>query len=157
MPEERPVAVKAMEVAPRTGSNYPPELARIVAGREKRPLGDRFGLEQFGVNLTVMAPGAVSSLRHWHEREDEFIYVLDGEVTLIDNAGEHLLTPGMCAGFKAGTGNGHQLANRTATPVSYLEVGTRSPDERVTYSDVDLKGEKVAGKYLFTRKDGSAY
>ena len=149
--------LKATDVQSRSGTNYPPALAGVVAGREKRVLGDPFGLDQFGVNLTTLAPGAASSHRHWHEREDEFIYVLDGVIVLVDDAGEHKLTAGMCAGFKAGVANGHCLINRSRTAATYLEIGTRSPDERSTYPDVDLKGVKAGGKWLFTRKDGTAY
>ena len=157
MPEGRPPVLRATDVAPRSGSNYPPELAKLVAGREKRPLGDRFGLDQFGVNLTTLAPGAMSALRHWHEREDEFIYVLEGEITLVDDAGAHRLTPGMCAGFKAGVANGHHLKNLTATPASYLEIGSRQTGEIPHYPDDNVKAAKIDGKYIFTRKDGSAY
>jgi uncharacterized cupin superfamily protein len=157
MPEDKPAALKAADVAPRMGSNYPPVLAARVAGRAKRPLGDPFGLSQFGVNLTTLAPGAASALRHWHEREDEFIYVVEGDLVLVDNAGEHRLTAGMCAGFKAGVANGHQLKNLTDRPATYLEVGSRLPDEIPHYPDDDVKAEKIGGKYVFTRKDGSAY
>ena len=153
----RPAAIAAMSVLPRTGSSYPAPLAVAVAGRAKRALGDRFGLTQFGVNLVTMAPGAWSSLRHWHEGEDEFIYVIEGEVTLIDNAGEHQLAPGMCAGFKAGIPNGHHIVNKTGEPATYLEVGTRLEADNVTYSDADLTAAKVNGKWVFTRKNGDAY
>lgn len=149
-------AVVAMDVAARTATVYPPAHAGAVAGRAKRALGDHFGLTQYGVNLTVLAPGAASALRHWHEVEDEFIYVLDGEITLVDDNGEHPLTAGMCAGFKAGVPNGHKLVNMSQRSASYLEVGLRSPEERAHYPDVDLMGVKRQGKFTFTRKDGSA-
>jgi uncharacterized cupin superfamily protein len=103
-----------------------------------------------------MQPGAWSAHRHWHEREDEFIYVLDGEITLVNDQGEHKLMPGMCAGFKAGDPNGHKLVNKTGTVVTYLEVGTRYPEEVAHYSDIDMKAVKSGGKFAFTRKDGSA-
>jgi uncharacterized cupin superfamily protein len=157
MAEEKREAIKASEVVARTGSGYPPDLAKLVAGREKRALGEVFGLDQFGVNLTTLAPGTWSSIRHWHEREDEFIYVVDGEIILVDNDGEHLLKPGMCAGFKAGAANGHCLVNRSMGPSSYIEIGTRSLDENPTYPDHDIKAVKVNGKWSFTRKDGSPY
>ena len=157
MAEERRAAIKASEVAARTGSGYPPDLAKFVVGREKRALGDAFGLDQFGVNLTTLAPGTFSSIRHWHEKEDEFIYVVDGEITLVDDDGEHVLTPGMCAGFKAGVTNGHCLVNRSTRPARCIEIGTRSPDENPTYPDHDIKAQKVGGKWSFTRKDGSPY
>ena len=150
MADEKPSAINAIEVAARTGSGYPPDLAKFVAGREKRALGDAFGLDQFGVNLTTLAPGTFSSLRHWHEKEDEFIYVVDGEITLIDKDSEHLLTPGMCAGFKAGVANGHCLVNRSSASASYIEIGTRSPDENPTYPDHDIKAVKTGGKWSFT-------
>ncbi len=149
--------LKAQDVQSRAGTNYPAAVAAAVAGREKRVLGDSFGLDQFGINLTTLAPGAASSHRHWHEREDEFIYMLDGEITLVDDAGEHRLTAGMCAGFKAGVANGHCLRNTSKAPATYLEIGTRSPEERSTYPDLDLKGVKANGKWLFTKKDGSSF
>src|SRR5205823_4590693 len=108
---------------------------------------------QFGVNLTTLAPGSWSSVRHWHEKEDEFIYIVDGEISLVDNDGEHVLTPGMCAGFKAGVANGHCLVNRSSNSASYLEIGTRSPVENPTYPDHDIKAQKINGKWSFTRKD----
>jgi uncharacterized cupin superfamily protein len=156
MAENRPASVRAMDVPARHATVYPPEYAPAVAGRSKRALGDYFGLTQYGLNLTVLEPGASSALRHWHEIEDEFVYVLEGEILLIDNDGEHLLTPGMCAGFKAGVPNGHKLVNRSGSTASYLEVGLRSPTERAHYPDVDLAGIKENGKFRFTRKDGSA-
>lgn len=157
MSDPTPATLRAWDVAPRIGTVYPAVFAHVVNGRSKRALGDQFGLDQFGVNLTTLAPGAASALRHYHQREDEFVYVLDGELTLVDNSGEHPMTPGMCAGFKAGVANGHQLVNRSSKPATYIEIGTRSPDEAASYPDVDLKGVKAAGKFTFTRKDGSAY
>src|SRR5215813_8324424 len=124
--QKYPVSVIASQAAPRARpSNYPPEMRAKVEGREKRPLGDLFGLTSFGVNLTRLAPGAASSLRHAHSKQDEFVYILEGEPTLITNAGETRLEPGMCAGFKAGTGDAHHLVNRTKEDVLYLEVGDR--------------------------------
>ena len=156
MAEKTPAYLEATSVAPRVGSNYPPDLAKVVAGRDKRALGDRFGLTQYGVNHVTLEPGAMSAHRHWHEVEDEFVYVLSGEITLKDDDGEHLLTPGMCAGFKAGVPNGHCLVNKTDKPAVYLEVGTRSATERAHYPDVDLAAVKTDYKFSFTRKDGSA-
>jgi uncharacterized cupin superfamily protein len=155
MSDNNPPAISAAAVDPRKGSNYPADLAKAVAGRAKRVLGDRFGLSQFGVNHVTLEPGAQSSHRHWHEQEDEFVYVLEGTITLLNDAGEHLLTPGMCAGFKAGVANGHCLVNRSDLPVTYLEVGTRSQTEVGHYPEVDLRVEKKEGKWTFTRKDGS--
>lgn len=156
MPEKGPATIVAADVEQRSGSNYLPEYAKAVEGRAKRALGNVFGLDQFGVNLVTMQPGAWSSQRHWHEREDEFVYVLEGTITLVDDAGEHALTPGMCAGFKAGVPNGHHLINKTSELVTYLEVGTRYAEEVAHYSDIDMKAVKTAGKFGFTRKDGSA-
>src|SRR5258705_13696792 len=117
------VAIVAAEAPARAKpSNYPEPFAARMAGREKRPLGDLFGLTNFGVNLTRLAPGAASSLRHAHAKQDEFVYILEGRPTLVTNAGETELAPGICAGFKAGTGDAHHLVNRTAEDVLYLEV-----------------------------------
>ncbi len=147
----------AKTVVPRSGTNYLPRFAHVVQGREKRVLGDVFGLTQFGVNLTTLAPGSASSLRHWHAHEDEFVFVISGEITLIDDLGEHVLTPGMCAGFKAGVANGHCLVNKSTAPASYVEIGTRASEESADYPDVDLKAEKRAGKWSYTKKDGTPY
>jgi len=157
MPDKLPTAIAAAKVEARTGTIYPPPYAAALAGREKRVLGDAFGLSQFGVNLTTLKPGAWSSQRHWHEREDEFIYVVDGEIVLIDDSGEHRLTPGMCAGFKAGVPNGHHLVNKSSRPATYVEIGTRSPEERSHYPEADMQAVKKGGKWTLTRKDGSAY
>lgn len=157
MADGKPVAVKALDVATRTATIYPPPYDRPLAGRAKRALGDVFGLGQFGVNLTVLAPGAASSERHWHEREDEFIYVLDGEVTLVDDAGEHLLAAGMCAGFRAGVANAHKLVNRSGQPVTILEVGTRSQEETARYPEADMLARKVDGRFRLFHKDGTPY
>lgn len=153
----RPVVIRAAEAPPRArASGYPPDLAAKVAGREKRPLGDRFGLKNFGVNLTRLAPGAASSLRHAHEKQDEFVYVLEGEPTLVTDAGATPLAPGMCAGFPAGTGNAHHLVNRTERDVLYLEIGDRSPGDSASYPDDDLLAALGDdGKWRYTRKDGT--
>lgn len=142
---------------PRTGSRYPAPHDVICQNRTKHVLGDQFDLTQFGVNLAVIAPGAWSSQRHWHEKEDEFIYMLQGELVLADDSGDHVLTPGMCAGFKAGNGNGHCLKNLSDKPATYLEVGSRMAGERVVYSDIDMKGEKQESGFVFMKKDGSAF
>lgn len=153
-----PAAILALDVAPRTKpSNYPEPFASRMTGRVKRALGDRFGLANFGVNLTRLAPGAVSALRHAHSRQDEFVYVLEGHPSLITDAGEQVLAPGMCAGFKAGTGDGHQLVNRTQADVVYLEVGDRSAGDTGTYPDDDLQAVLVEGQWRFLHKDGSPY
>ena len=155
MADGKPAAILASDVQARTGTIYPPPYAAAIAGRAKRALGDIFGLGQFGVNLTELAPGAASSERHWHEREDEFIFVISGEVTLIDDDGEHLLTSGMCAGFRAGAANGHKLVNRSTTAAIILEVGARSEGDRVHYPEADMAAVKENGKYRLTRKDGT--
>jgi uncharacterized cupin superfamily protein len=142
---------------PRVGSIYPAPFAEPLKGREKRALGDAAGLSQFGVNLVTLQPGAWSSQRHWHENEDEFIYVLDGEVTLITDAGETVLRPGMAAGFPAGKPDGHHLINRSDRPARYLEVGTRAATEVAHYSDIDLAGRKKDGRFVFTHKNGEPY
>ena len=156
MADMKPAAIRASDVAARTRTIYPPEFAPVVNGRSKRALGDQFGLTQYGVNFTVLAPGASSALRHWHAEEDEFVYVIEGDLVLIDDQGAHALTAGMCAGFKAGVANGHKLENRSGNNASYLEIGTRSPEETANYPDVDLVGIKTGGKFAFTRKDGTA-
>lgn len=132
-------------------------LSQRLAGREKRPLGDLFGLTCFGVNLTRLAPGAMSALRHAHSRQDEFVYILQGNPTLHSNAGRTLLAPGMCAGFKAGTGDAHHLVNESDTEVVYLEIGDRSPDDEGTYPDDDLHAACAEGSWVFTHKDGTPY
>jgi uncharacterized cupin superfamily protein len=140
------------------GRGYPEPFARRVAGRVRRPLGDFFGLTNFGVNLTRLPPGGMSALRHTHTREDEFIYIVEGEPVLVTNSGETALRPGMCAGFKAGDGNAHHLLNRTMHDVVYLEIGDRNPGDTVIYPDDDL-GRALApdGTRRFVRNDGTPY
>ena len=128
-----------------------------MVGRDKRQLGEQFGLSNFGVNLTRLAPGAVSSLRHAHTKQDEFIYVLAGNPTLHTDEGRTRLAPGMCAGFKAGTGNGHRLINETSADVVYLEVGDRTANDEASYPDEDLKALLVEGQWKFVHKDGTPY
>ena len=142
----------------RPGRGYPEPFAARVAGRVRRPLGDVFGLTHFGVNLTRLPPGGLSALRHTHSREDEFIYILEGEPVLVTNAGETPLHPGMCAGFKAGDGNAHHLLNRTMHDVVYLEIGDRDPGDTVIYPDDDI-GRALApdGTRRFVRNDGTPY
>jgi len=154
-----PAAILALDAALRKkASNYPEPFASRVAGREKRPLGDVFGLSNFGVNLTRLSPGASSALRHAHARQDEFVYILSGRPVLIDDQGEVELAPGMCAGFKAGTGNGHHLVNRSVEDVLYLEVGDRTADDSVAYPDDDLMAALgTDGAWQFVHKDGRRY
>jgi len=153
-----PIAVVAAQAPPRArASIYPETFASRVAGREKRPLGDLFGLTNFGVNITRLSPGAGSALRHAHSRQDEFIYILQGNAVLITDAGETQLSAGMCSGFKCGTGDAHQLLNRSSEEVIYLEVGDRSAGDTVVYPDDDLQAALVEGKWQFAHKDGSPY
>jgi uncharacterized cupin superfamily protein len=152
-----PVALVAAQVTPRTSSLYPEPFASRMKGREKRALGDMFGLANFGVNLTNLLPGAGSALRHAHAKQDEFIYILQGHPVLITDAGETPLSPGMCAGFKSGTGNAHQLINTTNETVSYLEIGDRSAGDTVVYPDDDLQALLIEGQWQFLHKDGSPY
>jgi uncharacterized cupin superfamily protein len=150
-----PVSVVASDVDGRTGCPYPTPYDKDIAGRTKHALGNVFDLTQFGVNFVTMEPGTMSAQRHWHQSEDEFVYVLDGEITLVTDAGETVLTPGMCAGFKAGKPDGHCLVNNTDKTVSYLEVGTRNRDDDVDYPDIDMKAEKKGGCWRFLHKDGT--
>ena len=153
-----PIAVVAAEAPARTKpSNYPEPFASRMAGRRKQPLGDLFGLSNFGVNLTRLAPGAVSALRHAHSRQDEFVYILQGHPTLHTDEGLTPLRPGMCAGFKAGSGNGHRLVNETAEEVVYLEVGDRTPGDEASYPDDDIQARLEQGRWTFTHKDGTPY
>ena len=155
---KRPTAIRAADAAPRTKpSNYPEPFFSRMSGREKRPLGDLFGLRNFGVNLTRLAPGGESALLHRHTRQDEFIYILEGRPTLVTESGETLLEPGMCAGFRAGSGDAHHLVNETDARVLYLELGDRLPGDRATYPDDDLVAVATASGWRFTRKDGSPY
>lgn len=159
MPSDRkPVAVVATEVAPRTKpSNYPEPFASQMTGRVKRQLGDVFGLTNFGANLTCMVPGSISALRHSHSKQDEFIYILEGTPTLVTESGETQLSPGMCSGFKAGEGGGHQLVNRSNDVVVYLEIGDRLAGDRVFYPDDDIEAYLEGGAWRFRRKNGEPY
>ena len=153
-----PVAIVAATAPPKTKlSNYPEPFFSRMAKREKRPLGDLFGLENFGVNLTRLAPGGESALLHRHSRQDEFIYILEGEPTLVTDRGEVALKPGMCAGFPA-QGIAHQLVNRTAADVVYLEMGDRSSGDEGSYPSDDLTAALGSdGTWRFTHKDGRPY
>jgi uncharacterized cupin superfamily protein len=156
--QKYPSAISAECAALRkTPSNYPEPFASRMAGREKRVLGDLFGLSHFGVNMTRLPPGAVSALRHSHSLQDEFIFVLSGTPTLVTDEGETELAAGMCAGFKAGTGNAHMLANHTGADVVYLEVGDRTSGDKVNYPDDDLQAVLIDGRWQFRHKDGTPY
>jgi len=139
-------------------SSYPPPFAERMNGRDKRALGDLFGLKNFGVNITRIAPGGISALRHYHRTQDEFVFVLQGRPTLVTQDAETQLEPGMCAGFRAGDEDGHQLVNRTAQEVVYLEIGDRSPGDAAAYPDDDLKAELGPdGRWRYLHKDGKPY
>ncbi len=160
MDEKQRLKLPALDpaaVAPAHGSSYPGPLKGSVAGRSKRRLGDALGLKSFGVNLTTIKPGSGSALRHWHSKEDEFVYVVSGELVLVTDAGEQLLTPGMTAGFPAGNADGHKLVNRSGADAVYLEVGGRSPDDEVVYPDDDLAARSTANGRKFFRKDGTPF
>jgi len=150
--------IDVANVPSRATSGYPAQFLKVVEGRSKQALGNAAGLTQFGVNKTLLKPGAASALRHWHVQEDEFVYVLDGELTLIENDGETILRAGDAAGFKANVANGHQLINRSSRDAIYLEIGTRSKGEIAHYPDVDLAlSSDGAGKIVFTHKSGEPY
>ncbi|HXQ83577.1 MAG TPA: cupin domain-containing protein [Xanthobacteraceae bacterium] len=138
-------------------SNYPEPLNRAVVGRERKRLGNAAGLDQFGVNLTRLKPGAASSLRHWHEKEDELVYILEGEVVLIEDDGETVLKAGDAAGFKANVPNGHHLVNKSGRDAIFLEIGTRSKHERAEYPDLDLVMIRDDKGGHFNHKDGTPY
>ena len=141
----------------KTGSIYPDPYAAMMDGRSSLRLGQAGGLTQFGVNLVTLEPGALSSLRHWHLHEDEFVMVTEGECIMVTNAGEEVMRPGDCAAFPAGVADGHHFINRSDAPARFLVVGTKAPREVGTYSDVDLVVVVDGGTATFTRKDGSAY
>ena len=156
-PHAKPVAIEAEAVPARTTSLYPEPFASMVAGRAKRALGDVFGLKNFGVNLTRLAPGSRSALRHSHTHQDEFVFVLEGTVTLITEAGETVLQAGMCAGFPAASGDAHQLINRSGSDAVYLEIGDRIAGDEVIYPDDDLAARMIDGRWQFLHKDGQPY
>jgi len=154
----KPLAVRATDVVPSARqTNYPEPFASRMVGRVKRRLGDVFGLANFGVNLTRLAPGGISALRHSHSRQDELVFVLEGTPTLVTDEGEAELGPGWCAGFRAG-GPAHQLVNRTSSDVVFLEVGDRTAGDRGTYPVDDLQAVMAAdGRWTFAHKDGTPY
>jgi uncharacterized cupin superfamily protein len=140
-----------------THSGYPEPFRGVTVGRQRQRLGNAIGLDQFGVNLSRLKPGAQSSQRHWHSEEDEFVYVLEGEVVLHEDGGETLLRPGDAAGWKAGVTNGHCLINRSIRDAVFLEIGTRSKHERVDYPDIDLKVVRDDQGMRYTHKSGEPY
>jgi len=140
----------------KTGSTYPGALAATMEGRSQIPVGNAGGISQFGANIVTLSPCALSSLRHWHENQDEILVVLSGELTLVDDTGDTILHPGDVAAFPAGDENGHHLINRSGSTASFFVVGTHTPTETGWYSDHDLKVTKEKGRFDFTRKDGAA-
>jgi len=146
---------RTLEAVSRSG--YPEPFRSRVLPRSKRGLGDALGLTRIGINFTILAPGKESSMRHWHTHEDEFVFVLEGEVVLRTEAGEQLLTPGLCAGFPAGTEDGHQLINRSTADAVYLEISNRDTADHAHYTDpdVDLAWSPPHARGRFTRRDGS--
>jgi uncharacterized cupin superfamily protein len=139
------------------GSGYPAPFKAIANARARQALGDAGGLTQFGVNLTRLPPGAASAQRHWHEAEDELVFVVSGELVLVEEGAETPLRAGEAATFKAGHADGHHLVNRSAEDAVVLEIGTRASDERGHYPDIDLIYEKRDGKIRFTNRAGEPY
>jgi uncharacterized cupin superfamily protein len=154
---DRPIRADSVE-AKKGQTIYPEPFASLVAGRTKRKLGDVFGLRNFGVNLTTLDPGFASALAHTHKLQDEFVFILEGRLTIVVGESEYELSPGDCMGFKAGTGTAHQIINRTDHAVSYIEIGDRTPGDEVTYPHDDIAVTLGAGgSWVVTRKDGSAF
>jgi uncharacterized cupin superfamily protein len=150
-------ALDPMTLPEKSGTSYPAPYRALVAERRWRALGDALGLKNFGVNLVRLAPGVASSQRHWHTHEDEFVYLLQGELVLVSDSGEQTLTAGMAAGFPAGKADGHHFVNRSDGEAVFLCVGDRNDADEVDYPDIDLKLPLVEGKSVFTRKDGTPY
>jgi uncharacterized cupin superfamily protein len=150
-------ALDPMTLKPDIGSGYPAPFKAPVAKRERRRIGDALDLRNFGVNLMRLPPGCVSSQRHWHSRQDELVYIVEGEVVLVTDEGEQLLTAGMAAGFPAGKADGHHLVNRGGRDALLLEVGDRTPGDEVDYSDIDMMIRWVDGEERFLHKDGTPY
>jgi uncharacterized cupin superfamily protein len=155
MKETKPIT--AQSVSPQSGSSYPEPLKSRMGNADWRALGDAFGLSQFGINLETLQPAAESALRHWHTLEDEFIYVLDGELTLHTDDGEFTMTAGSCVGFKAGDRNAHHLVNRGTTAAHFIVVGSRIPGDTAFYPDDDLAWFKTADGKIPAHKDGRPY
>ena len=153
----KPPALDPDGVERRVGARYPPPFDEPVAARERRALGDAVGLKNFGVNLLRLPPGCQSSQRHWHTKQDEFVFIVEGELILATDGGEQLLTAGMAAGFPANSGDGHCLINRTDKDALVLEVGDRTKGDEVDYSDIDMQGRIIDGVRRYVRNDGTVY
>lgn len=150
-------ALDPADLPAQRGTTYPEPFRARVAPRSKKKLGDALGLTQFGVNLVTLEPGGQSALRHWHTREDEFIYLLAGEVVLVTDAGEQILRAGQCAGYAAGARDAHHFINRSREPAQYLEIGSRFDDDIAHYPDDDLMWAVRDGRQVPARKDGRPY
>ncbi|AKT40295.1 cupin domain-containing protein [Chondromyces crocatus] len=158
MSDPRPPALDPATVEPLTNTGYPEPFRLAVAGRARRRIGKALGLTRFGVNLTQLAPGAASSQRHWHSHDEEFVYVVEGELVLVTDAGEQVLRAGMAAGFPAGRPDGHQLVNRSDRPAVYLEVGTDEEQDHAVYSDIDMECRpQPGGGFAYVHKDGTPW
>jgi uncharacterized cupin superfamily protein len=160
MPSNKPpscVIADPKSLPARIGTRYPPPYAEPCLKRVKRALGNAVGLKSFGVNMTELPPGTWSSQRHWHTRQDEFIYVLEGELVLVTDEGEFTLKSGMCAGFQAGVANGHHLINRSDRPAVYLEIGDRPAGDQGFYSEADLEAHPAQAGSTFTHRGGKPY
>jgi uncharacterized cupin superfamily protein len=158
MIKSRKGPIDPRDIEARTGSGYPEPFRQNVMSRAKRALGNAFGLTRYGVNLVELPPGSWSSQRHWHTREDEFIYIVSGHLTLVTDEGEQPMTPGMVAGFPAGDPNGHHLINSSGQTASYLEIGDRDSQDEVVYPDIDLLYKlNDDGKHAYTNREGIAY
>ena len=138
-------------------TGYPPQFRKEIDGRSRKRLGNAAGLTQFGVNICTVKPGAQSSQRHWHETEDEFVIVLDGEVVLVEDGGETVLKRGEAAAWKAGATNGHTIVNKSGRDALVLEIGHRAPRDKVTYPDIDMLFHRDGDKRTYTRKNGEKY
>jgi uncharacterized cupin superfamily protein len=150
-------ALDPLSIEPRTGSSYPEPYRSRVIPREKRALGNALGLTKIGINHTTLPPGRESSMRHYHSHEEEFIFVLSGEVVLRTDAGEQVLKAGMCCGFPLGSNDGHQLINRSSAPAVYLEMSNRDEQDQGFYPDVDLRWNAPDAPGIFSKKDGGAF
>ena len=160
MPPSKPLNLPALDpgtVPERTGSRYPAAFQGAETKRIKQALGDAVGLTHYGVNLVRMPPGSWSSIRHWHANEDEFIYLLEGELVLVTDGGEQVLGPGSAAGFPAGKADGHHLVNKGTAPATYLEIGDRRREDVCTYPDIDLHLAPTPDGHVFTDKKGEPY
>lgn len=147
--------IDLLSISTDKGAGYPPEFQAQSKDRLRQRLGDAGGLKDFGINLTQLPPGNWSSQRHWHSHEDEFVYIIEGDVVLIEDGGETTLHAGDCAAFPKGSGNGHHLINRSDRVATYLEIGLRHPDDLTMCSDIDMMSTNFDGR--FVRKDGFRY